>query len=126
MPTKRSRQSSSPVSLSPRSLSPPSKRLRTTPVPELRNTSQHQSYGRIKVYIVQEKLDTDAISELYTLIDSQQAMVDSNNAGDTTSPARLKLELCTDVNQADVIITAVRMRKRLERHLDWRTAVSIL
>jgi hypothetical protein len=33
------------------------------------------------------------------------------------------MELCSDIRNADVVVTAVQMRKRLERHLDWELAV---
>ena len=31
-----------------------------------------------------------------------------------------------DIESADILITAVRMRRRLERHLDWSLAVGRL
>lgn len=66
----------------------------------------------IRVHILQAKLDAPAIAELYALIDSQQRFpVDG-----------LQLELCGNASDADVIISNVRMRKRLERHLDWNIA----
>jgi DNA polymerase mu len=63
-----------------------------------------------KIHILQAKLDTDTISELYSLIDSH-----------TSKP--LHLQLSADPSDADVIITTIRMRKRFERHLAWKIAV---
>jgi hypothetical protein len=34
------------------------------------------------------------------------------------------LELCPDARSADILVTAVQMRRRFERHLDWELAVS--
>ncbi|GLB37723.1 putative DNA polymerase mu [Lyophyllum shimeji] len=64
--------------------------------------------GRLDV----AKMDATAIAELYALIDSQQGFANDG----------LLLELCAEPSEADVIISNVRMRKRLERHLDWDIA----
>ncbi|KAF8070730.1 DNA polymerase mu [Lyophyllum atratum] len=82
--------------------------------PSSRSSSQSSSNeGQcIKVYILQAKLDAATIAELYALIDSQQH---APHGG-------LHLELCGDPSDADVIVTNVRMKKRLERHLDWNIA----
>lgn len=73
------------------------------------------SNQNLKVYVVQAKLDENEISEIYNLIESH-----ASREGDG-----LKLQLSTEPDKADVIITNVRMPKRLERHLDWRIAVGI-
>lgn len=53
----------------------------------------------VKIYIIQTKLASPAISRLFKLVE--------NHAG----------KLCKNVDEADVVITAIRMRKRLERHV---------
>jgi len=63
----------------------------------------------LKVYIVHTKIDGDTALELYNLLHSQQ------------TPG---LEQCANVADADIIITNIRMRRRLERHVDWMVAVS--
>ena len=71
----------------------------------------------VNVHILRPKFDADAIEELYSLIDSQQ-------------PSTLALKdpfrfiLCADPSKADVIITNIRMVKRLERNLDPKIAVT--
>lgn len=47
-----------------------------------------------------------------------------NETKDGIDAKQLNLELCSDASQADIVITAVRMKKRLERHLDWNMVVS--
>ncbi|PFH52135.1 hypothetical protein AMATHDRAFT_2383 [Amanita thiersii Skay4041] len=74
----------------------------------------HSAQDLIKVFILQTKLLPQAISDLYTLLETLNDNLDS-----CLYP---KLELCTELPDADVIITAIRMRKRLERHIEWRLA----
>jgi len=76
--------------------------------------SRIESTGRpLKVYIVQAKLDEQTIAELYGLIESTQVSKEHH----------LELEICNQVEDADIILTVIQMRKRLERHVDWRIAV---
>ncbi|KAF8963684.1 DNA polymerase mu [Flammula alnicola] len=64
----------------------------------------------LKVYIVQEKLDDKMVRELFDLVEA-------------TSPGQpLSLELCSKAEDADIIITSIRMKKRLQRHVDWNIA----
>lgn len=65
----------------------------------------------LKVYIVQAKLDEKTIHELHDLIEHSSP---SHNLG---------LELCNNAADADIILTNIRMKKRLERHVDWKIAV---
>lgn len=60
----------------------------------------------VTLYIVQAKLDPSSLSELFRLAE------------------RHAQRLCSDANEADVIITTIRMRRRLERHIPWSLAVS--
>ena len=60
-----------------------------------------------RVFILQAKLSQTDISEIFDLADSADADV-------VSSP-----------DEADVVITAIGMRKRLERHIDWNLAVSV-
>lgn len=60
----------------------------------------------IKTYIVQGKLDVQTIAELFGLAERHAGGV------------------CKDATEADVIITAISMRRRFERHVPWGVAVS--
>ena len=62
-------------------------------------------FPNVKVYIVQAKMDGRTIAELFVLAE------------------RHCERLCGDVEDADVIITSVTMRRRLERHVPWDVAV---
>ena len=62
----------------------------------------------LKVHIVQTKLTSEAIDELYNLVETASA---------------LQLEIAPNVEDASIVITAVRMRNRLERHIPWNIAV---
>ncbi|KAM6502527.1 DNA polymerase mu [Amanita muscaria] len=69
------------------------------------------AFAPIKIYIVQAKLDPPTVSELFSLVESR-----------SNDPECFRLELCSDASDADIIVTAVRMKKRLERHIDWNVA----
>jgi DNA polymerase mu len=87
----------------------PQKRRRS----ESTDSNEGSSKQSFKVYLIQEKLDEKQISEIYHLIESHSH---KDNDG-------LQLQSCSDPAKADVIITNIRMLKRLERHLDWHIAV---
>ena len=59
-----------------------------------------------RIFILQAKLSHTEISEIFDLAEKADADV-------VSSP-----------DEADIVITAIGMRKRLERHLDWNLAVS--
>ncbi|KAF8653272.1 hypothetical protein AX16_003974 [Volvariella volvacea WC 439] len=61
----------------------------------------------IKVYLVQAKLDVATIANLYSLLEKHK--------GPSCGPA---FQVCKDPSDATVIVTAVRMRQRLLRHVD--------
>jgi DNA polymerase IV len=58
-----------------------------------------------RVFILHAKLTHKDISELHGLAENADA------------------DVVSSADEADVVITAVGMRKRLERHLDWNLAV---
>ncbi|ETW74868.1 hypothetical protein HETIRDRAFT_447115 [Heterobasidion irregulare TC 32-1] len=60
----------------------------------------------LKVHILDAKLDSVAIAEILALL------------------VRCGAKACQTAVAADVVVTAVTMRKRLERHMDWEAAVS--
>jgi len=65
----------------------------------------------IRVCIVDAKLDSNVLREMHNLLES------------AANHSPLRLEECSDAGKADVIVTAIQMRRRLERHLDWNIAV---
>ncbi|KXN87482.1 DNA-directed DNA/RNA polymerase mu [Leucoagaricus sp. SymC.cos] len=89
----------------------PSKRRRSDSVGSIESWDG-ASNQCLRVFVLQAKFDEKQISEIYHLIESH-----GPRDGDG-----LQLQLCSDPKDADIIITNVRMPKRLERHLDWHTA----
>ncbi|KAL1936931.1 hypothetical protein VTO73DRAFT_3904 [Trametes versicolor] len=78
-----------------------------SPPPAKRSkTSVTKSLPEIKVYLVQGKLDATAIAELLALGERHTKGV------------------CENAADADVIITAISMRRRFERHVPWGIATS--
>ena len=59
-----------------------------------------------RIFILQAKLSHTEISQIFDVAEKADADV-------VSSP-----------DEADIVITAIGMRKRLERHLDWNLAVS--
>lgn len=62
----------------------------------------------ITLHILDAKLQPDMVAELYALAESGGA------------------KLVGNVEEAEVVVTAIGMRKRLERHVSWNIAVSSL
>nr|BAD89435.1 DNA polymerase mu [Coprinopsis cinerea] len=87
------------------------KRARTAFSPSPVTSDSEQDSDVLKVYLVQAKLGPAEITELYQLVESCP-----EHGGD------LHLQLVPEVIESDIIITAVRMKRRLERHVDWKIA----
>jgi hypothetical protein len=89
----------------------PSPSLCSTQSPPRRSSRRAKTAPGIlashRVFILQAKLSDADISEIYELAENADADV-------VGSP-----------EDAEIIITAIGMRKRLERHLDWNLAVSV-
>lgn len=75
----------------------------------------------LRVYILPIKLDTGTFENLITLVEENTARISSVKGG----MDKVNLQLSGDLRQADVIVTAVHMRRRLERHVDWELAVRL-
>lgn len=73
------------------------------------------SSQQLRVFVVQAKLNEKEILDIFRLIETH-----GPRDGDG-----LQLQLCNSANTADIIITTVRMPKRLERHVGWDVAVWI-
>ncbi|TFK87051.1 Nucleotidyltransferase [Polyporus arcularius HHB13444] len=74
------------------------------PPAKQQKSSMQKALPDITVYIVQAKLDVGAIAELFELAE------------------RHTKGACRNAMDADVIITAIGMRRRLERHVPWDIA----
>ena len=70
-----------------------------------RISTAHDILGDHKIYIIASKLDNGVVGELHELVERSGAV-------HARSP-----------EDADVIITAIGMRKRFERHVSWKVAV---
>lgn len=70
----------------------------------------------LKVYIISAKLLPGVLEDLACLVE-KDTTPQGNKAGATN------LELTTNWDHADVIVTAVHTRPRLERHVCWEVAV---
>ncbi|KAI9568766.1 hypothetical protein HD554DRAFT_2021404 [Boletus coccyginus] len=95
----------------------PSKRARTdsassSPV-DTRESSVDQS--PIQVYIISAKLLPVALEDLVNL-------VENNATSQRDRAGACNLELTLDLDHADVVVTAVHTRPRLERHVRWEVA----
>ena len=77
-----------------------------TPSKRAKVSSSAKVLPDVKLHIVQAKLASDDISELFALAERNCEL------------------LCPQADDADVIVTAITMRKRFERHVTWEIAVS--
>lgn len=117
MPPKRSHSSTSPSDGGVLSDQGPSKRAHTNsafPVADTRESSVDQD--PLRVYIIPAKLLPGVLENLVNLVEEHVAQHD-HKAG------AQNFRMSADVDQADVIVTAVRTRPRLERHVSWEVAV---
>jgi len=71
----------------------------------------------IQIYIVPAKIEQDTLLELYDLIEAKNTKQNSQYQGNP-----FQIELSNNFADADVIVTNVRMKKRLERHIQWDIA----
>jgi hypothetical protein len=110
-PVRESSQSSS-------NTGPPLKRLRSRSPYAFQNRASSSSsrVTVIKVYIVQTKLDPETLLDLYRVVEGHQVFAEPSGSG-------VRFDLCQDVDKAEVVVTAVHMRRRLERHVEWDIAV---
>ncbi|KAH7883222.1 hypothetical protein F5I97DRAFT_1903328 [Phlebopus sp. FC_14] len=89
-----------------------SKRLRSSSPWNVATRETPAAGQPLKVHILPAKLDSLTFTKLVSLVDGKVG-AESRHVG---------LEHSGDPQQADVIVTAVRMRPRLERHMDWKLA----
>ncbi|KIK22393.1 hypothetical protein PISMIDRAFT_507148 [Pisolithus microcarpus 441] len=75
-------------------------------------------YTPLKIYVLSAKFDSAAYQSLISLVEDRSLSVGENQH----SPVR-RIELSANLEEADVIVTAIRTRSRLERHVNPSLAV---
>ena len=73
------------------------------PLPKQRKTT---TLAGVSIFLIQAKLEASEVRELLGLAEQHSHRV------------------CKTPGDADIIVTAIRMRRRLERHVPWTVAVS--
>ncbi|KAF9228433.1 Nucleotidyltransferase [Gyrodon lividus] len=116
MPSKRansSRSVSSDASGSVSGRECASKRVRETSPPSIRQSSVNDR--TLGIHILPAKLRAEVLEDLINIVEKCIAQSNGRVGG-------RELELIADLEQADVIVTTVHMRPRLERYIDWELA----
>ncbi|KAK0212500.1 DNA polymerase mu [Desarmillaria ectypa] len=115
MSPKRQHLVSSSSSSVSRSFSPQPKRFKSSTAGS-GSESPTATVNPLRVHIIESKLKLKEIVELRSILDSGEVLGDADSGW-------FQLVYEADVKDADVIVTAVKMKKRLERHIDWDLAV---
>lgn len=116
----------------PKAISYSSSRSSIEPAPKRLRSSSSPPHGHptiVRIYIVQAKLDPSLISELLQIAESGEVYsrrAEKSGASPDSQHHGIKIKLCNEVDQAEIIITSIHMRKRFERHVDWNLAVGHL
>ncbi|KAK0494756.1 hypothetical protein EDD18DRAFT_1076631 [Armillaria luteobubalina] len=98
-----------------RSFSPQPKRFKSSTAGS-GSESPTVTVNPLRVYIIEAKLKVKEIAELRSILESGEVLGDADSG-------QFQLVYEADAKDADVIVTAVKMKKRLERHIDWNLAV---
>lgn len=80
--------------------------LPSSPSGKKRKETPLKSLDNLKIHIVPAKLDSKRIEDLILAAEQAGAI------------------LCGRPDDAEILVTEIGMRKRLERHVDWQVAVS--
>lgn len=67
----------------------------------------------MRIFLVTAKISSEDVAALEELV----------RINDSRTGKALSVRLCNNVEEADAIVTCIRIRKRLERHVDWKLAV---
>ena len=85
------------------------------PAPQPESSSSHspvlkqrktRALPGASIFLIQAKLEALEVGELLGLAEQHS------------------VSICSNPDDADIIVTAIRMRRRLERHVSWEVAVS--
>ncbi|KAK0454621.1 hypothetical protein EV421DRAFT_1758007 [Armillaria borealis] len=98
-----------------RSFSPQPKRFKSSTAGS-GSESPTVTVNPLRVHIIEAKLKVKEITELRSILESGEVFGDADSG-------QFQLVYEADAKDADVIVTAVKMKKRLERHIDWDLAV---
>ncbi|KIM63986.1 hypothetical protein SCLCIDRAFT_116236 [Scleroderma citrinum Foug A] len=86
------------------------------------NTPAHsKDLPPIKICILSAKFDSDAFHNLVGLAEGRLLRDDQSSASSVNARS---VEVAANIQEADVIVTAIRTRPRLERHVSWSLATS--
>jgi len=67
-------------------------------------------------------MDDDAYASLVKLIETSRIVLRRHGNTDAEDVKSNNLVFAEDIKDADVIVTTIRMRQRLERHISWQVA----
>ncbi|EIW80380.1 Nucleotidyltransferase [Coniophora puteana RWD-64-598 SS2] len=76
----------------------------------------------LKIHVLRAKMDDDAYASLVKLIETSRIVLRRHRNTDAEDAEWKNLVFAEDIKDADVIVTAIRMRQRLERHISWQVA----
>jgi DNA polymerase mu len=63
-------------------------------------------FSGLSIYFIQAKIEPSELDLLYSIAEASGANIRTN------------------IEEADIVVTAITMRKRLERHIEWDIAVT--
>ncbi|KAJ4483506.1 DNA polymerase mu [Lentinula aciculospora] len=102
--------------------SPRSKRRRSYLSDTYTDASSDFQEQSLNVFILDAKMKPETIEELSSLIDNFHHFDKHPFLKEKEGSTQRQLRICSSVKDADVVVTVVQMRKRLERHVDWSIA----
>lgn len=85
-----------------------SSRLLSPAVSKKTKESPEKNLSDIKIHVVQAKFSSSEVGELSAIVEDSGATI------------------CSSPSDAEVLVTNIRMKKRLERHIGWSLAVSVV
>ncbi|KAJ3724399.1 hypothetical protein C8R42DRAFT_701765 [Lentinula raphanica] len=101
---------------------PPQKRKRSASLSSLSDTSTNAEDSSLNVFLLDVKMKPETVEELSSIIDTFHNDGEKQISKENNQSSERGLRLCPNMKDADVVITVVHMRKRLERHVDWNIA----
>ncbi|KAJ3737501.1 DNA polymerase mu [Lentinula guzmanii] len=102
--------------------SPPHKRRRSSSSNSYTAANSDAEESPLNVFLLDAKMKPETIEELSSIIDNFRNVDKHLSLKEKSGSSERELHLCPNMKDADVVITVVHMRKRLERHVDWSIA----